>query len=113
MEMTQRDFDERLARVEDGSADDEDLRLIKHYRREGFEPGQTSDGSWLLGEDEEPHGNATGYAALTKRELKSELDGRKNPDDTPISYPGNANNATLIELLEQNDRERAEAEPGN
>jgi hypothetical protein len=51
MQMTQQDFEERLARLDDGSADDEDRRLIKHYRREGYVRGdEPVDGSWLAGQ---------------------------------------------------------------
>jgi hypothetical protein len=38
MELTQKDLNERVARKRKGEASDEDLRLIKHYVREGFEP---------------------------------------------------------------------------
>jgi len=51
MQMTQQDFEERLARVDDGTADDEDRRLVKHYRREGYVRGdEPVDGSWLAGQ---------------------------------------------------------------
>lgn len=38
MQLTQKDLNERVARKRKGEATDEDLRLIKHYVREGFEP---------------------------------------------------------------------------
>jgi hypothetical protein len=41
MELTQKDFDERHQRVQAGTGDDEDRRLVKHYLGEGFTP---SDG---------------------------------------------------------------------
>lgn len=37
VKLTQKDYEDRKARVEDGSADDDDRRLVKHYEREGFE----------------------------------------------------------------------------
>lgn len=114
MDMTQSDYDERLTRVAEGTADDEDRRLVKHYEREGFEPSgdAPADGSWLLdgdSSDEEPGDGATGYAAMNKRELKAELDKRTDLNGAAVQYPGNANNKTLIELLEQNDREHGTA----
>jgi hypothetical protein len=39
MQLTQKDLNERAARKRKGEASDEDLRLIKHYIREGYEPG--------------------------------------------------------------------------
>lgn len=36
MELTQRDFEERKARVDDGTASDEDRRLVKQYEAEGY-----------------------------------------------------------------------------
>lgn len=36
MKMTQGDYNERAARIDDGTADDEDRRLVEHYEREGF-----------------------------------------------------------------------------
>lgn len=48
MKLTQKDFEARLARVDEGTADDEDRRLIKHYRREGYRAADDPvDGSWL------------------------------------------------------------------
>lgn len=45
MQMTQKDYDERKARVNEGVATDEDLRLVKQYEAEGFreqgDPGST------------------------------------------------------------------------
>ena len=38
MNMTQHDFNERLARERKGEATDDDRRLIALYEREGFEP---------------------------------------------------------------------------
>lgn len=45
MELTRKDFKERAARVADGTADDEDARLVKHYQRQGFkvEDAEVSD----------------------------------------------------------------------
>jgi hypothetical protein len=36
VELTQRDYDERKARVDKGEGDDEDARLVKHYEANGF-----------------------------------------------------------------------------
>jgi len=36
MELTQADYEERKVRIEDGTGDDEDARLVKHYERQGF-----------------------------------------------------------------------------
>jgi hypothetical protein len=36
MQLTQRDYETRKARVESGQGDDNDRRLVKHYEREGF-----------------------------------------------------------------------------
>lgn len=36
MKMTQQDYQERAARIDDGTASDEDRRLVEHYEREGF-----------------------------------------------------------------------------
>ena len=38
MNMTQHDYNERLARERNGEASDDDRRLIALYEREGFEP---------------------------------------------------------------------------
>lgn len=45
MELTQQDFDTRNARVQDGTGDDEDRRLVKHYLAEGFTPGDKQAGA--------------------------------------------------------------------
>lgn len=39
MELTQKDFEERYARDQAGTGDDEDRRLVKHYLAEGYTPG--------------------------------------------------------------------------
>lgn len=39
MKMTQADYEERAARVADGTADDDDRRLVAHYEREGYSHG--------------------------------------------------------------------------
>lgn len=68
MEMTQADYIERLERVDDGTADDEDRRLIKHYAREGYE--RPADGSWLFDDSKgvtRPR-NAN-YGALSRAQL--------------------------------------------
>ncbi len=35
--LSQQDYEERKSRQSDGTASDEDLRLVKHYEREGYE----------------------------------------------------------------------------
>ena len=68
MQLTQTDFEERLARVDDGTADDEDHRLVRHYRAEGFVAGdEPVDGSWLAGGQEAPEDD---YASLGYRDLQ-------------------------------------------
>lgn len=42
MEMTQQDYDDRKARVDAGTGDDEDARLVKEYERQGFTPGRAA-----------------------------------------------------------------------
>lgn len=48
MELTQADYDERAARIDAGTADDDDRRLVELYEREGFQrtdsDGNTPDG---------------------------------------------------------------------
>ncbi len=44
MELTQKDYEERVNRVAAGQGDDEDLRLIKHYESQGFSTRQDSVG---------------------------------------------------------------------
>ncbi len=76
MELTQQDFEERLARVEAGTADDEDRRLVKHYRREGYVAGdEPVDGSWLAGGQEPPDDDyeQLGYRDLQKLAREREL----------------------------------------
>lgn len=36
MKMTQADYAERAGRVADGTATDDDRRLVEHYEREGY-----------------------------------------------------------------------------
>lgn len=45
MDLTQKDFDARVARQAAGNATDEDRRLIAHYQDNGFTPqqGQSDD----------------------------------------------------------------------
>lgn len=103
MEMTQSDYDERLTRVADGTADDEDRRLVKHYEREGFEPSgdAPADASWLVDTDgtEPPD-----YSKLTKKQLVSELENRKDANGDPLVFDRQASNASLVEQLQDNDQ---------
>lgn len=39
MKLTQKDFEERVARLAAGVGDDEDRRLVKLYVREGYHEG--------------------------------------------------------------------------
>jgi hypothetical protein len=69
MELTQQDFEERLARVDDGTADDEDQRLVRLYRNEGYVAGgEPVDGSWLAGQQAAVD---DGYDNLEYRELQA------------------------------------------
>jgi len=36
MELTQADYEERKARIKEGTGDDDDARLVKLYEKEGF-----------------------------------------------------------------------------
>jgi len=89
MELTQDDFEDRLARVEDGTADDEDHRLVKHYRREGFEPGGSAPARNPFADEDAP----VEYAKLTKRELSAEL------TRLGVEHDPSARNDVLIEQL--------------
>lgn len=107
MEYTQGDFEERLARADAGTDTDEDRRLIKQYRREGF----TADAAVPVRnpfEQDDDTDVAADYSKMTKKQLTAELDKRKNEDGAPLHYPPNAPNATYVELLERNDRMAAE-----
>lgn len=109
MEMTQTDYEERKQRIADGEGTDEDRRLVKHYEREGA----TSDESiptWLLHDqpDEEDGDPEAGYDALSRRQLITEIGTRRNSDGRPLGHPSSANKATLISILEENDRQAAD-----
>jgi hypothetical protein len=58
MELTQRDYDERKARVEQGIGDDDDRRLVKQYESEGFEASKSTGGA-----DGNPAGSVPGRNA--------------------------------------------------
>jgi hypothetical protein len=111
MELTQQDYEERKAHVDDGTADDEDRRLVKHYERQGFTLGD--DGSSAVRnpfEDTEESEQETGtsrYAAMTKRELVAELETRKDANGGPLVFDRSARNDALIACLEENDRDVA------
>lgn len=78
MELTQQDFEERLSRAADGDATDEDRRLIKHYRAQGYQHrDEPADGSWLTGQ-QTPVNNETPdesdndqYASMEYRDLQA------------------------------------------
>lgn len=40
MDLTQKDYDERKKRLNEGGDNDEDRRLVKLYESEGFEPSK-------------------------------------------------------------------------
>lgn len=65
--MSQRDYDERLARRTAGHETDEDLRLIKMYERDGYKPGATAT-------DPEPSAGRTDVARPTHAEDKDAED---------------------------------------
>jgi hypothetical protein len=79
MELTQQDFEERLSRAADGDATDEDRRLIKHYRDQGYQHrDEPADGSWLASQQQTPVNNETpdesdndSYASMEYRDLQS------------------------------------------
>lgn len=108
MKMTQRDYEERLARVSEGTADDEDHRLVKHYQREGWTSGNTTaDGSWLFTRDE---GAPEGDAEFTEEELDRYADRRiqdlqKLARDRELSPSGNKSD--VIGRLIEFDRNNA------
>lgn len=110
MEMTQADYEERKQRIADGEGTDEDRRLVKHYAREEAKQTDQSVPEWLLHErPDDPDGDpANGYGDLSKAQLQAELDKRKTVDGAPVGYPAGANKATLISLLENNDRAATE-----
>lgn len=47
MELTQQDYDERVARQAAGNGTDEDRRLIQHYQDQGFTGDDNSAGKRL------------------------------------------------------------------
>lgn len=53
MELTQKDYEERVNRVAAGNGDDEDLRLVKHYEDEGFSTREDSAGKRNARADEQ------------------------------------------------------------
>lgn len=109
MDMTRADYEERQQRIDDGEGTDEDRRLVKHYEREQAKQDDSPEPSWLLHDD--PDGDpANGYGDLSKAQLQEELGKRKGPDGNAVQYPSTANKATLISLLEANDRQQREAE---
>lgn len=98
MEMTQADYMERLDRVEDGTATDEDLRLIKHYRREGYD--QPADGSWLFQDTEgDTRVRDQNYGALTRAQLQRLAKDR--------DLPATGSQEELIDRLRKDDDRRA------
>lgn len=110
MEMTKVDYEERKQRIADGEGTDEDRRLVKHYDREQAKQSDDSVPAWLLHDqpEEEDGDPEAGYSALSKRQLIAELSERKNADGQPLGYPSNGNKATLISILEENDRQAAD-----
>lgn len=74
-----------------------------------------ADGSWLVDDQGDPVIGADGervypYREQSNAQLREQLGKRKHPDGTPVEFATNANKATLVELLETNDREQAERE---
>lgn len=99
MEMTTADYHERLERIDNGSADDEDRRLVKHYEREGYE--RPADGSWLF-EDTQGEQRVRGenYGALSRTRLV------KLAKDRKLSASGSQEE--LIARLREHDAAQAE-----
>lgn len=76
MDMTQQDFEARKARIDDGTADDEDRRLVKQYTEAGFVPGGKPP------EQDRPaaeHGRAAVDGGL--RQDRDHADGSADNDD--------------------------------
>lgn len=95
VEFNTSDYRERLARVEAGTADDDDRRLIKLYQREGYTPDSpepaapveegparpvdsASRGAWIKFADEvEPN---TDHEPFTKPQLIEKFGGAGSSD---------------------------------
>jgi hypothetical protein len=111
VELTQRDFEERLGRIADGSANDEDQRLVRLYRSEGYRASDDPvDGSWLasagtgaVGEDID-QGSEQGddYTGMEYRDLQTLARQRG------LNAGGSA--ADLTERLREHDQQRTEQE---
>lgn len=67
--LTQRDYDDRKARVDAGTADDDDRRLVKHYERNGFTTKSAAPQPAGPGTDEP--GERAGDAAPTSTSASS------------------------------------------
>lgn len=96
MELTQSDYEERVARVAAGTGTDEDRRLLKLYGREGF---TVQPDSTLAEDSGEDSGEDVDYSTLTVAELKAEL------DDRGLTYASSATRATLITALTDDDEQ--------
>lgn len=95
MEMNRRDYAERLERIKAGTADDDDRRLVKHYRREGFDDDSTDDGSWLFDGDNTDGEIIDQYTELEYRDLQQQC------RDRSLSASGTA--AALRARLREHD----------
>lgn len=98
MELTQEDFDERNARVEDGTADDEDNRLVKLYKREGYQKPRGGPVADTQAYDEQEEGDVdVPYEEWSRAELVTELKARK------LKFSGKDDE--LVARLNENDAE--------
>jgi hypothetical protein len=110
MKMTQKDFEERLAKIDDGTADDEDRRLVKHYRREGFKRGdEPVDGSWLADQqaavnDDTDNIENDQYTEMEYRDLQTLARQRH------LNAGGSATD--LADRLREDDKKRRDAAAG-
>jgi hypothetical protein len=83
MELTQKDYDDRKARVAKGEGDDEDARLVKHYEANGFTATEGYDPDAAKAVKAEPAApvdqpaTAAGSTAHTDRSATSGRSNRK------------------------------------
>jgi hypothetical protein len=109
MKMTQKDFEERRTRIDDGTAD-EDRRLVKHYRREGYRAAdEPVDGSWLAGQhaainDDTDNIENDQYTEMDYRDLQALARQRH------LNAGGSATD--LADRLREDDKKRRDAAAG-
>lgn len=68
MKMSQKDFSERAARIDDGTATDDDRRLVELYEREGYvRDGEQAVGVTAIAEAEVVKGESAAPKKNTRR----------------------------------------------